>query len=78
MVKQVMSEVPSSIIPCPECKVKTGSNSFTRIKFPLCAKCKAKLVTEEENETQVWFGKSIKRYIQHSGPRAFGRTMRQY
>jgi Zn ribbon nucleic-acid-binding protein len=60
MIKQVMSEATSSIIPCPECKVKNRVKHFRLDKIPLCAKCGFRLVSKEENETQVWFGKSLK------------------
>jgi len=33
---------------------------FESGKIPLCAKCGTRLVSEKENETQVWFGKSLK------------------
>jgi len=55
-----MSEVPSSIIPCPECKVKNRVQHFESGRIPVCAKCGARLMDEKENETQVWFGKSLK------------------
>jgi len=60
MIKQVMSEATSSIIPCPGCKVKNRVKQFRPDKIPLCAKCGVKLVSKEENATQVWFGKSLK------------------
>ena len=72
MVKQVMSTVPSSIIPCPECKVKNRVKQFRTDKIPLCAQCGAKLVTEEENETQVWFSKSLKGMSSIPGPECLG------
>ncbi len=28
--------------------------------IPVCSKCGARLVSEKENETQVWFSKSLK------------------
>ncbi len=28
--------------------------------IPVCSKCGARLVNEKENETQVWFSKSLK------------------
>tara|TARA_Y100000758_G_C15707830_1_gene295904 strand:+ start:357 stop:485 length:129 start_codon:yes stop_codon:yes gene_type:complete len=28
--------------------------------MPLCAKCGTRLVSEEENQTNVWYGKSLK------------------
>ena len=55
-----MSNVPASIIPCPACKVKNRITKFESGKIPLCAKCGTRLVSEKENETQVWFGKSLK------------------
>ena len=55
-----MTEATSSIIPCPECKVKNRIKQFKPNKIPLCAKCGTRLVSEKENETQVWFGKSLK------------------
>ncbi|MDP6335045.1 MAG: hypothetical protein QGI90_08395 [Nitrospinaceae bacterium] len=55
-----MSQVPSSIIPCPACKVKNRIKKFESGKIPLCAKCGARLVSEKENETQAWYSKSLK------------------
>jgi len=52
--------VPSSIIPCPTCKVKNRIKKFYSDKIPLCAKCGTKLVSAAENKTQVWFGESLK------------------
>jgi len=40
MVKQVMSEVPSSIIPCPECKVKNRVKQFHSDKIPFAPNVK--------------------------------------
>ena len=54
-----MSDVPSSIIPCPACKVKNRVKRFEAGKIPVCAQCGTRLVDEKENETQVWFGKSL-------------------
>ena len=55
-----MTDSISSIIPCPACKVKNRIIKFESGKIPLCAKCGMRLVSEKENETQVWFGKSLK------------------
>ena len=69
-----MSKVPSSIIPCPECKVKNRIKKFESGKIPLCAKCGTRLVSEKENETQVWFGKSLKDISGIPDPRFFGKS----
>ena len=41
-------------------KVKNRIKQFHPDRIPLCAKCGARLVSEEENQTNVWFGKSLK------------------
>ena len=55
-----MNDLISSIIPCPICKVKNRIKQFHSDKMPLCAKCGTRLVSEEENQTNVWYGKSLK------------------
>ena len=67
-----MNQAISSIIPCPECKVKNRIKKFMPEKIPLCAQCGAKLVTEKENETQVWFGKSLNDISGIPDPECFG------
>jgi len=69
-----MSEIPSSIIPCPECKVKNRVSEFKSGKIPLCAKCGTRLVGEKENETQVWYGKSLKDISGIPDPRYLGKS----
>ena len=66
-----MSKVPSGIIPCPACKVKNRVTRFESGKIPLCAKCGTRLVSEKENETQVWFGKSLKDMSSIPEPRSY-------
>ena len=68
-----MSSITSSIIPCPACKVKNRIAQFSLDKIPLCAKCGTRLVSEKENETQVWFGKSLKGISGIPDPRFFGK-----
>ena len=41
-------------------------------KIPLCAKCGTKLVSEKENDTQVWFGKSLNDISGIPDPEYFG------
>jgi Zn ribbon nucleic-acid-binding protein len=72
MIKQVMNEATSSIIPCPECKVKNRVKQFRPDKIPLCAKCGVKLVSKEENDTQVWFSKSLKNISSIPDPECLG------
>ena len=55
-----MSDPSNLIIPCPKCKVKNRIIQFHSGKIPLCAKCNTQLINEKENETQVWFSKSLK------------------
>ena len=69
-----MNNIPSSIIPCPACKVKNRIMKFESGKIPLCAKCGTRLVSEKENETQVWFGKSLKDISGIPDPRFFGKS----
>ena len=68
-----MSKIPASIILCPACKVKNRITQFESDKIPLCAKCGTRLVSEKENETQVWFGKSLKDMSGIPDPRYFGK-----
>jgi hypothetical protein len=67
-----MNDVISSIIPCPNCKVKNRIKQFHLAKIPLCAKCGTRLVSEEENQTNVWFGKSLKDISKIPGPEHLG------
>ena len=69
-----MSKVPACIIPCPACKVKNRIIQFESGKLPLCAKCGTRLVSEKENETQVWFGNSLKEMSNIPDPRSFGKS----
>ena len=69
-----MDNVTSSIIPCPACKVKNRITQFESGKIPLCAKCGTRLVSEKENETQVWFGKSLKDMSGIPDPRFLGKS----
>ena len=66
-----MNKITSSIIPCPACKVKNRIAQFELEKIPLCAKCGMRLVSEKENETQVWFGKSLKDISGIPDPQSF-------
>ena len=66
-----MNNITSSIIPCPVCKVKNRIGKFVSGKIPLCAKCGTRLVDEKENETQVWFGKSLKDISGIPDPKVF-------
>ena len=38
-----------AIILCPNCGVKNRIRSYNSEKIPVCAKCKAKLVSEKEH-----------------------------
>ena len=38
-----------AIIACPECGVKNRIRTYNPEKIPVCAKCKAQLVTEKEH-----------------------------
>ena len=69
-----MSKIPAVIIPCPACKVKNRINQFESGKIPLCAKCGKRLVSEKENEAQVWFGKSLKDISEIPAPRSLGKS----
>ena len=66
-----MSQIISSIIPCPACKVKNRIAQFELGKIPLCATCGTRLVSESENEAQVWFGKSLKDISGIPNPQSF-------
>ena len=67
-----MNNLISSIIPCPICKVKNRIKQFHSDKIPLCAKCGTRLVSEEENQTNVWFGKSLKDISSIPDPECLG------
>ena len=68
-----MDNVTSSIIPCPACKVKNRISRFELGKIPLCAKCGTRLISEKENETNVWFGESLKNFSDIPNPKSFGK-----
>ena len=70
---KAMSQVTSAIIPCPSCKVKNRIKQFKPNKIPLCAKCGTRLVSEKENETNVWFGESLNNFSDIPNPKSFGK-----
>ncbi len=67
-----MSDLISSIIPCPICKVKNRIKQFHSDRIPLCAKCGTRLVSEEENQRNVWFGTSLKDISRIPDPECLG------
>lgn len=51
-----------AIIPCPECGVKNRIRSYNPEKIPVCAKCKAKLVSEKEHEAYSKFDSNLNKF----------------
>jgi len=52
-----MSEL--AIIPCPKCGVKNRIRTYNSEKVPVCAKCKAKLVSEKEHDAFSKFSDNL-------------------
>ena len=44
-----MSDPDLAIIPCPQCGVKNRIRGYNSGKIPVCARCRAKLMDEQEN-----------------------------
>jgi uncharacterized paraquat-inducible protein A len=65
-----MAEHPFVILPCPGCGVKNRVQKYDREKIPVCAKCKTRLLTDEEHEAQANFKDSLKNFMNLPG---FGR-----
>jgi uncharacterized paraquat-inducible protein A len=62
-----MAEHPFIIVPCPSCGVKNRVQNYDRGKVPVCAKCKARLLTDEEHEAQSKFKDSMENFMNLPG-----------
>ena len=50
------------IIECSECGVKNRIKSFTSDRIPVCAKCRSRLVDEDENEAHSRYADNLKNF----------------
>ncbi len=50
------------IIECPECGVKNRIKSYSADRIPVCAKCRARLVDENENDAQARYAENLKNF----------------
>lgn len=48
------------ILECPQCGVKNRIRSYSQDRIPLCAKCKTRLVEEDNNEAHARYSKNLK------------------
>jgi hypothetical protein len=62
-----MAEHPFIILPCPGCGVKNRVQNYDRGKIPVCAKCKSRLLTDEEHEAQSKFKDSLNQFMNLPG-----------
>lgn len=51
-----------AIIPCPKCGVKNRIRSYHPERIPVCAKCKAKLVSEKEHAAFSKFSDNLNEF----------------
>jgi uncharacterized paraquat-inducible protein A len=51
-----------AIIPCPQCGVKNRIRTYDAEKIPVCAKCKAKLVSEKEHAAFSKFNDNLNQF----------------
>ncbi len=58
-----MAEVPFLIVPCPSCRVKNRVKKYDAGRLPVCAKCRAPLLTIEEHEAQAKYDQSLKDFM---------------
>jgi len=50
------------IIECPECGVKNRIKSYSADCIPVCAKCRARLVNEDENDAHARYSENLKNF----------------
>jgi transposase-like protein len=50
------------IIECPECGAKNRIKSYSPDRIPVCAKCRARLVDEDENEAHSRYTDNLKNF----------------
>ncbi len=51
-----------AIIPCPSCGVKNRIRGYDPQKIPVCAKCRAQLVSEKEHTAFSKFNDNINKF----------------
>ena len=57
-----MTDPDLAIIPCPQCGVKNRIRSYDSEKIPVCARCRAKLMGEQENAAFQKFHDNLKQF----------------
>ncbi len=57
-----MAEPSLVIIPCPQCGVKNRIRSYNSGKVPICARCRAKLMDENEHEAFQKFQDNLNQF----------------
>lgn len=55
------------IIECPECGVKNRIKAYSTDRIPVCAKCKTRLVNEDENEANARYAENLKKFYNLPG-----------
>lgn len=58
-----MEPLPFIILPCPKCQVKNRVKHYDSDQTPVCAKCGARLFSDEENEVHSKYGKSLNDFL---------------
>jgi uncharacterized paraquat-inducible protein A len=57
-----MSDTDLAIIPCPQCGVKNRIRSYDSGKIPVCARCRANLMDEQENVAFQKFQENLNKF----------------
>ena len=57
-----MTDPDLAIIPCPQCGVKNRIGNYDSEKIPVCARCRAKLMGEQENAAFQKFQDNLKQF----------------
>lgn len=58
-----MADLPFIILTCKRCQVKNRVRSYAANRIPVCSKCKARLVEEDENEVHSRYGESLNKFF---------------
>ncbi|MFQ5450345.1 MAG: hypothetical protein ACE5E9_06920 [Nitrospinaceae bacterium] len=63
-----MVDLPFIILPCPSCGVKNRVRGFDPDSTPVCAKCKTRLLSPDENEVHAKYGRSLNNFFDLPDP----------
>ena len=55
------------IFECPECGVKNRIKAYSEDRIPVCAKCRTRLVDEDENEVHSRYAQNLKKFYNLPG-----------